>query len=168
VLYRTWARPTLEVHGIPGGYMGEGAKTVIPAQAAAKISLRLVPAQSAEEVFRLYRDYVLSLVPPGIELEVRLLSGGDPVVVRTDNDFVRQAAAAMQEVFGRETVYVRGGGSIPIVADFERVLGLPSLLMGFGLPDDNLHAPNEKFSIANFHRGIESLIGWFERIGEKA
>jgi acetylornithine deacetylase/succinyl-diaminopimelate desuccinylase-like protein len=165
VLYRTWARPTLEVHGLPGGYMGEGAKTVIPALAAAKISMRLVPAQQPDAVFNLYRAYVESLVPPGIQLEVRLLSGAEPIVVRTDNDFVRAAAAALEEVFGRDTVYTRGGGSIPIVADFDRVLGLPSILMGFGLPDDNLHAPNEKFCIANYYAGIESIVRWFEKIG---
>jgi acetylornithine deacetylase/succinyl-diaminopimelate desuccinylase-like protein len=165
VLYRLSARPTLEVHGIPGGYMGDGAKTVIPAQATAKISMRLVPAQRPDEVFEQYRSYVQSLTPAGIELEVKELSGADPVVVPTDNQFVRCAAAALQEVFGRQTVYIRGGGSIPIVADFAHALGLPSLLMGFGLPDDNLHAPNEKFKLANYYRGIESVIRWFELLG---
>lgn len=165
VLERTWARPTLDVHGIRGGFTGEGAKTVIPAKAVAKVSLRLVPDMTPGESFQQYKSYVESICPAGVELEVRLIHAGDPIVVSTDNRFVRLATEAMHAVFGKETVFVRGGGSIPIVGDFVRHLKTPTVLMGFGLPDDNLHAPNEKFHLANFHRGIESLIRFMESIG---
>ena len=158
VLERTWARPTLDVHGIAGGFTGAGAKTVIPARAVAKVSLRLVPEMSTAESFAQYKAFVESICPKGITVEVRLIHAGEPVVVSTDNTYVRAATSAMHMVFGKETVFVRGGGSVPIVGDFIRELGTPSLLMGFGLPDDNLHAPNEKFHLANFHRGIESIV----------
>ena len=162
---RTWVRPTMDVHGMPGGFIGAGAKTVIPAKATAKISFRLVPDQDPEEAFAQYKGYVESLTPKGIELRVRLIHSGDPIVVRTDNPYIKAATRAMQQVFGKETVFIRSGGSIPIVGDFERHLKIPTVMMGFGLPDDNLHAPNEKFHIANFHRGIESIILFFEELG---
>jgi len=158
VMERTWSRPTLEVHGMPGGFIGAGAKTVIPAKALAKISMRLVPDMTPAETFALYKSYVESICPKGITLEVRLIHSGDPIVISTDNPFVRAATEAMHQVFAKETVFVRGGGSIPIVGDFIRELKIPTILMGFGLPDDNLHAPNEKFHLPNFHRGIESII----------
>jgi acetylornithine deacetylase/succinyl-diaminopimelate desuccinylase-like protein len=164
-LERTWARPTLDVHGMPGGFIGAGAKTVIPAKAVAKVSMRLVPDMTPAESFALYREYVLSICPKGILLEVRLIHSGDPIVVSTDNVYVKAATVAMREVFGKETVFVRGGGSIPIVGDFVRELKTPTVMMGFGLPDDNLHAPNEKFHLANFYRGIESIIRFFEGVG---
>ena len=158
VLERTWARPTMDVHGMPGGFIGAGAKTVIPAKATAKISFRLVPDMNPQEVFAQYKSYVESLQPKGIELRVRLIHSGDPIVVKTDNPYIQAATRALRQVFGKETVFIRSGGSIPIVGDFERHLKIPTVMMGFGLPDDNLHAPNEKFHIANFHRGIESII----------
>ena len=166
VLERTWARPTLDVHGIAGGFTGAGAKTVIPARAVAKVSMRLVPDQTPAESFAQFKAYVESIRPAGITLEVRLIHAGDPVVVSTDNPYVRAATEALHEVFARETVFVRGGGSVPIVGDFIRELGTPTLLMGFGLPDDNLHAPNEKFHLANFHRGIESIVRFLTRVGK--
>ena len=162
---RTWVRPTLEVHGMPGGFIGAGAKTVIPAKATAKISFRLVPDMHPQEVFAQHKSYVESLRPKGVELRVRLIHSGDPIVVRTDNPYIQAATHAMYQVFGKETVFIRSGGSIPIVGDFERHLKIPTVMMGFGLPDDNLHAPNEKFHIANFHRGIESIILFFEELG---
>ena len=165
VLYRTWARPTLEVHGMPGGFVGTGAKTVIPARASAKVSMRLVPDQRPEEIFKIYSDYVKKLTPAGIQLSIKSWSLADPIVVRTDNHFVRASAEAMREVFGKDTVFIRSGGSIPVVADFEKVLKIPSVMMGFGLPDDNLHAPNEKFHIPNFYSGIESIILWLQKLG---
>ena len=165
-LERTWARPALDVHGMAGGFIGAGAKTVIPAKAVAKVSLRLVPDMTPAESFAQYKTYVEAVCPKGILLEVRLIHSGDPIVVSTDNAFVRAATAAMREVFGKETVFVRGGGSIPIVGDFVRELKTPTVLMGFGLPDDNLHAPNEKFHLANFHRGIESIIRFFGEVGK--
>lgn len=165
VLERLWARPTLEIHGMPGGFVGAGAKTVIPAKALAKVSMRLVPDMEPQATFELYKRFVESLCPQGITLDVRLIHSGDPIVIGVDNRFVRAATEAMREVFGKPTVFVRSGGSIPIVGDFERSLKIPTVMMGFGLPDDNLHAPNEKFHIANFHRGIESLIFFFESFG---
>jgi acetylornithine deacetylase/succinyl-diaminopimelate desuccinylase-like protein len=165
VLERTWARPTLDVHGMPGGFTGAGAKTVIPARATAKVSMRLVPAMTPKKAFAQYKAFVESLTPKGVTVEVRMIHSGDAIVVGTDNAYVKAAKDAMREVFGKETVFVRGGGSIPIVGDIERHLKIPAVMMGFGLPDDNLHAPNEKFYIANFYRGIESVIRMFELLG---
>jgi acetylornithine deacetylase/succinyl-diaminopimelate desuccinylase-like protein len=165
VLERTWARPTLDVHGMPGGFIGAGAKTVIPAKAVAKVSMRLVPDMTPQESFAQYKSYVESIKPKGIELDVRLIHSGDAIVIGTDNPYIEAATRAMREVWGKDTVFVRGGGSIPIVGDFERHLKIPTVMMGFGLPDDQLHAPNEKFHIANFYRGIESIIVFFEDLG---
>src|ERR1700677_303982 len=165
VLERTWARPTLEVHGIPGGFIGAGAKTVIPAKALAKVSMRLVPDMTPAKAFALYKNYVEKIVPVGVEVEVRLIHSGDPCLIPVDNPYIRAATRALQEVWGKETVFIRSGGSIPIVGDFARHLGLPSVMMGFGLPDDNIHAPNEKFHIRNFELGIESLIRFLEEAG---
>jgi len=165
VLERTWARPTLDVHGMPGGFIGAGAKTVIPARAVAKVSMRLVPDMTPAESFGQYKAYVESICPKGIVLEVRLIHAGDAIVVSTDNAYVQAATDAMREVFGKETVFVRGGGSIPIVGDFVRELKTPTVMMGFGLPDDNLHAPNEKFHLANFYRGIESIVRFLGGLG---
>ena len=158
VAERTWARPTLDVHGMPGGFTGAGAKTVIPA----KISMRLVPNQNPDEIFKRFSNYVKSITPRGIQINIRQISGADPMLIRTDNHYVQAAKDAMKEVFGKDTVFIRSGGSIPVVADFEKHLGIPSVMMGFGLPDDNLHAPNEKFHIPNFYRGIESIIRFFQ------
>src|ERR1700733_8577371 len=165
VLERTWARPTLDVRGMPGGFTGAGAKTVIPARATAKVSMRLVPAMTPKKAFTQYKAFVESLTPKGVTVEVRMIHSGDAIVVGTDNPYVTAAKDAMRGVFGKETGFVRGGGSIPIVGDIERHLKIPAVMMGFGLPDDNLHAPNEKFHIANFYRGIESVIRMFELLG---
>ncbi len=165
VLYRTWARPTLEVHGMPGGFVASGAKTVIPARASAKVSMRLVPNQDPDDILKRYLAYVKKLTPKGIELNIKVYSKGPACVVSTDNRFIKAATDAMRDVFKKETVFIRSGGSIPIVTDFQDVMKLPSVMMGFGLPDDNLHAPNEKFHIPNFYRGIESIIRFFEKLG---
>jgi acetylornithine deacetylase/succinyl-diaminopimelate desuccinylase-like protein len=165
VLERTWVRPTMDVHGMPGGFIGAGAKTVIPARATAKISFRLVPDQNPREAFAQYKSFVESMQLKGVDLRARLINSGDPIVMRTDNPYIRAATRAMHQVFEKETVFIRSGGSIPIVGDFERHLKIPTVMMGFGLPDDNLHAPNEKFHIANFHRGIESIIRFFAELG---
>ena len=165
VLYRTWARPTLEVHGMPGGFVAAGAKTVIPARAAAKVSMRLVPSQDPDDILAKYAKYVKKLTPKGIETRITVHSKGPACVVGTDNRFIKAATEALHEVFKKETVFIRSGGSIPIVTDFQDVLKIPSVMMGFGLPDDNLHAPNEKFHIPNFYRGIESIILFFEKLG---
>ena len=167
VLYRTWARPTLEVHGMPGGFTAPGAKTVIPAKALAKVSMRLVPNQYPDDIFKRYSNFVKKLTPKGIRTNIKVLSKGPACVVSTDNKFVTASTEAMHEVFKKDTVFIRSGGSIPIVTDFQDVLKIPSVMMGFGLPDDNLHAPNEKFHIPNFHRGIESICLFFEKLGEE-
>ena len=164
VMERTWARPTLEVHGMPGGFIGAGAKTVIPAKAVAKVSMRLVPNMTPQKSFERFEEFVQTLAPRGISLQVRLIHSGDAIVVSTDNPYVQAATDAMYEVFGKKTVFVRSGGSIPIVGDFERHLKIPTLMMGFGLPDDNLHAPNEKFHLQNFHDGIQSIIRFFQNV----
>ncbi|MBV9574199.1 MAG: dipeptidase [Acidobacteriales bacterium] len=164
VLYRTWARPTLEVHGMPGGFTAAGAKTVIPAKACAKVSMRLVPNQDPDDIFKKYKNYVKKLTPAGIQTSIKLWSSGPACVVGTDNRYIKAATEAMREVFKKDTVFIRSGGSIPVVADFQNVLKTPSVMMGFGLPDDNLHAPNEKFHIPNFYRGIESICLFFEKL----
>jgi len=166
VLYRTWARPTLEVHGMPGGFTAPGAKTVIPARASAKVSMRLVPNQNPDDILKKYTDFVKKLTPKGIQLNIKVHSKGPACVVNTDNKYARASVEAMHEVFGKDTVYIRSGGSIPIVTQFDKDLKIPSIMMGMGLPDDNLHAPNEKFHIPNFYRGIESIIRFFQILGE--
>lgn len=164
VLERTWARPTLDVHGIPGGFTDAGTKTVIPAEASAKISMRIVPNQTPERIYELFRQRVLALGSPGIELEVVLHSSGRPVVVSSESRWLAAARKALHATFGREAVLGRSGGSIPIVALFGDALGLETVLMGWGLPDDNLHAPNEKFSLDNLHAGTDATIRFWEII----
>jgi acetylornithine deacetylase/succinyl-diaminopimelate desuccinylase-like protein len=165
VLERIWARPTLDVHGMPGGFIGAGAKTVIPAKATAKVSMRLVPGMTPAKSFALYKSYVEKIAPSSVDVDVRLIHSGDPCLVPVDNPYMRAATRALREVWGKDTVFIRSGGSIPIVGDFARHLGLPSVMMGFGLPDDNLHAPNEKFHLKNFELGIQSILRFFEEAG---
>jgi acetylornithine deacetylase/succinyl-diaminopimelate desuccinylase-like protein len=166
VLERVWARPTLEVHGIRGGFTGEGAKTVIPAVATAKVSMRLVPDMNPKETIRQYTAYVKKLTPKGVRTTVRVLSSAPASVVSTESRWIAAAANALEQVFGKKTVYMRSGGSIPIVGVFLKHVGMPSVLMGFGLPDDNLHAPNEKFHLPNFYRGIETVARYFVLLGQ--
>lgn len=165
---RVWARPTLEVHGIRGGFTAEGAKTVIPARAVAKLSTRLVadqrPAEAAEQI----KAAVKAACPRGVTAEFKVLHAGAPSLTNPDNYYIHAAAEAMKQVFGKDTVYIRSGGSIPIVGVFDESLGIPSVMVGFGLPDDNLHAPNEKFHLPNFFRGIESIARYLELLGQPA
>ncbi|MDR7484347.1 MAG: dipeptidase [Armatimonadota bacterium] len=165
VLDRRWARPTLDVHGIAGGFTGEGMKTVIPSRAVAKVSMRLVPDQRPDRIFKQLTRFVQRIAPPGVRVEVRHLASAPPVVVSPDAAPVRAAARALEATYGRPPVYVRSGGSVPVVAGFAQVLQTPTVLMGFGLPDDNLHAPNEKFALANFDRGIETVIRFLHLLG---
>jgi acetylornithine deacetylase/succinyl-diaminopimelate desuccinylase-like protein len=166
LLERLWARPTLEVHGIRGGFTGEGAKTVIPARAVAKISTRLVADQRPDEAAAQLKEAVRQACPKGVTAELKIIHSAAPSLVNPDNPFIRAAADAMREVFGKDTVYIRSGGSIPIVGLFDQYLGIPSVMMGFGLPDDNLHAPNEKFHLPNFYRGIEAVAHYLEKLGQ--
>lgn len=165
VLERVWARPTLEVHGIAGGFTAAGAKTVIPATATAKVSMRLVPKQNAEKVVAAFKKFAADNAPAGIQIEVRVLSAGEAIMVNPDHPAIDVAARAFRDVLGRETVFVRSGGSIPIVGDFARHLHIPTILMGFGLPDDGLHSPNEKYKLSNYYAGIVTIAHFFEQYG---
>ncbi len=165
VLERVWSRPTFEVHGIAGGFTAAGAKTVIPAKATAKVSFRLVPRQDPDEVVAAFREWVERNTPKGIRTEVRVLSASPGLVVNPDHPAIRVAAQAFGEIFGKDTVFIRSGGSIPIVGDFANHLGIPTILMGFGLPDDGLHSPNEKYHIGNYYKGIMTVAHFLERYG---
>jgi acetylornithine deacetylase/succinyl-diaminopimelate desuccinylase-like protein len=156
-LERTGIRPTFEVNGIWGGYTGEGAKTVLPSKAFAKFSMRLVPNQQSEKITKLFADYFTSIAPKSVKVVVKPHHGGEPVVTPTDSVAYKAASKAMEETFGKKPVPTRGGGSIPIVALFEKELGLKSVLMGFGLDSDLIHSPNEHYGIFNFLKGIETI-----------
>jgi acetylornithine deacetylase/succinyl-diaminopimelate desuccinylase-like protein len=156
-LERTGIRPTLEVNGIWGGYTGEGAKTVLPSKAYAKISMRLVPHQVSTEISDLFARHFEALAPASVQVKVTAHHGGEPVVTPTDSPAYQAAAKAIRTTFGKEPIPTRGGGSIPIIALFERVLGLKTVLLGFGLDNDNIHSPNEKYDVANFYKGIETI-----------
>jgi acetylornithine deacetylase/succinyl-diaminopimelate desuccinylase-like protein len=168
VLERVWSRPTFEVHGIAGGFTGAGAKTVIPAKATAKVSIRLVPRQSPEKVVTAFKDWVSRNTPKGIRTEVKVLSASPGLVVNPDHRAIDVAAKAFGDVLGRPTVFTRSGGSIPIVGDFANHLGIPTILMGFGLPDDGLHSPNEKYKIENYYLGIKTVAHFLEQYGASA
>jgi acetylornithine deacetylase/succinyl-diaminopimelate desuccinylase-like protein len=165
VLARVWARPTFEVHGIAGGFTAAGAKTVIPAVATAKVSLRLVPDQDPDKVVESVKAWVAANTPKGIQTSVRILSASPGLSVDPQHKAVDIAAQAFGEVFDRATVFTRSGGSIPVVGDFAKHLGIPTVLMGFGLPDDGLHSPNEKFKLENFYLGIRTVCRFFELYG---
>jgi acetylornithine deacetylase/succinyl-diaminopimelate desuccinylase-like protein len=160
-LERTGIRPTLEVNGMWGGYIGEGAKTVLPSKAFAKISMRLVPNQKSEEITRLFSDHFKRIAPPYVKVEVRPHHGGEAYVTDTQGKAYQAAAAAMEATFGKRPIPTRGGGSIPIVALFEKELGLKSVLMGFGLDSDALHSPNEHYGVFNYFKGIETIPQFF-------
>ncbi|UYQ93419.1 dipeptidase [Chitinophaga horti] len=157
VFERTGTRPTLEVNGIWGGYTGEGAKTVLPSKAYAKISMRLVPNQDNHKISDLFKAHFEKIAPNNVKVKVTPHHGGNPYVTPTDHVAFKAANKAYAATFGKEPIPVRGGGSIPIVALFEKELGLKTVLMGFGLDSDNLHSPNEKFDLANFYKGIETI-----------
>jgi acetylornithine deacetylase/succinyl-diaminopimelate desuccinylase-like protein len=154
---RTGIRPTLEVNGIWGGYTGEGAKTVLPSKAFAKISMRLVPNQDWQQISDLFKSHFEKIAPKSVKVKVTAHHGGSPYVTPTDHVAFKAASKAISTTFGKEPIPVRGGGSIPIVALFEKVLGLKTVLMGFGLDSDNLHSPNEKYGLENFYKGIETI-----------
>ncbi len=166
VLERVWARPTLEVHGIAGGFTGPGAKTVIPAKATAKVSMRMVPNQDPNKIVAAYKQFIKDNTPAGIKTEVRILSAGPAIMVNPDHPAIHTAAKVFSEMLGRPTVFIRSGGSIPIVGDFAKFLGIPTVMMGFGLPDDGLHSPNEKYKIENYYTGIMTIAQFFEEYGQ--
>lgn len=162
VYEKTSVRPTLDVNGIWGGYIGEGAKTVLPSKASAKISMRLVPNQASEKISKLFEDHFKSIAPDSVKVKVTPHHGGEPVVVPVDMVEYQAASKAYEMSFGKMPIPVRSGGSIPIVALFEDVLGLKSIMMGFGLDSDAIHSPNESFGVFNFLKGIETIPLFFE------
>ncbi|HTP81174.1 MAG TPA: dipeptidase [Bacteroidota bacterium] len=163
-LERLWARPTLECNGIWGGYTGEGAKTVLPAKAFAKISMRLVPDQSYARAAKLFERHIRSIAPKSVRVDVRTLHGAEPAITPIDSPGVRAAVAALEKGFGKKPLYQREGGSIPIVIDFKRILGLDSVLLGFGLPDENSHAPDEFINLDNFFGGIRTAAHFYDEL----
>jgi acetylornithine deacetylase/succinyl-diaminopimelate desuccinylase-like protein len=164
-LERTWARPTFEVNGLLSGFTGEGAKTVLPAVSMAKVSMRLVPNQDPNRIAGLFQKYVEDITPKTVELKVTRMHGGKPWMTSYDNRFVQAAARAIEKGFGRTPIFTREGGSIPVVSTFQEELGLPSVLFGVGLPDENAHAPNEKLDLGNFHNGIIASAVLYEEMG---
>ncbi|HEY0513174.1 MAG TPA: dipeptidase [Thermoanaerobaculia bacterium] len=163
---RASARPTCDVNGVFGGYMGKGAKTVLPSWGGAKVSMRLVPDQKPRKIGELFTSYVRSIAPPGTAVEVTYLHDAEPVVVEVKGPIVDAALDTMQEIWGARPVRIREGGSIPIVSTFESVLKCPVLLLGFGLNDDGLHSPNEKFNISHYYNGIRSVARLLDRLGD--
>ena len=166
-LERTWARPTFEVNGLLSGFTGEGAKTVLPAVAMAKVSMRLVPNQDPNKIADLFQKYVESIAPKTVELKITRMHGGKPWMTSYANPFVQAAGRAIEKGFGRAPIFTREGGSIPVVSTFQEELGLPSVLFGVGLPDENAHAPNEKLDLSNFHNGIIASAFLYEEIGTR-
>jgi acetylornithine deacetylase/succinyl-diaminopimelate desuccinylase-like protein len=165
---RTGIRPTLDVNGIWGGYTGEGAKTVLPSKAYAKISMRLVPSQTSQEITQLFQDHFEKIAPKSVKVKVTPHHGGEAAVTPTDSPAYKAASRAMEKTFGKEPVPTRGGGSIPIVALFEEVLGLKTVLLGFGLDSDAIHSPNEKYGLFNFYKGIETIPYFYEYFAEES
>ena len=166
VLERVWGRPTLEVNGILAGFTGEGAKTVIPAVAMAKISMRLVPDQRPDRIASLFEAHVRKITPKTVELTVTKMHGGKPWITEYDNPFVQAAGRAIEQGFGKTPVFCREGGSIPVVSTFQEELGVPAVLFGVGLPDENAHAPNERLDLGNFHNGIVASAVLYEEIAK--
>ncbi|MHA8109497.1 dipeptidase [Aquirufa sp. A-Brett2-W8] len=165
-LERASIRPTLDVNGIWGGYTGEGAKTVLPSKAQAKISMRLVPNQSSEEITRLFTAHFISIAPKGVKVKVTAHHGGEAYLMPTDSVAFQAASDALTTTFGKVPVPTRGGGSIPIVALFEKELGIKSILMGFGLDSDAIHSPNEHYGLFNFYKGIETIPHFYQKFAD--
>ena len=166
VLEQTSIRPTLEVNGIWGGYIGEGAKTVLPSKAFAKISMRLVPNQKSDTITALFKKHFEGIAPAGVKVEVRPHHGGEAAVTPSDTAEYKAAAMAMKTSYGKDPIPVRGGGSIPIVALFEKVLNVKTVLMGFGLDSDDIHSPNEHYGLYNFYKGIETIPYFYKYYAE--
>jgi acetylornithine deacetylase/succinyl-diaminopimelate desuccinylase-like protein len=163
-LERLWARPTLECNGIWGGFTGEGAKTVLPSKASAKISMRLVPDQKASKAAKLFEKHIKKIAPKSVTVSVRYIHGGEPAITPIDSPGVMAAVAALEKGFGKKPLYQREGGSIPIVVQFKQLLGLDTVLLGFGLPDENAHAPDEFINLNNFFGGIRTSLHFFNEL----
>jgi acetylornithine deacetylase/succinyl-diaminopimelate desuccinylase-like protein len=158
----------MEVHGIAGGFTGAGSKTVIPSKAVAKVSFRLVPNQDPGKILKSFGDFLQSSAPAGVRIQLRVLGAAPAVLVDPDHPAIRIAAQAFSDMLGKPTVLTRNGGSIPVVGDFATHLGIPTILMGFGLPDDGLHSPNEKYRLTNYYTGIMTIAHFFEQYGAQA
>jgi acetylornithine deacetylase/succinyl-diaminopimelate desuccinylase-like protein len=167
-LERTWARPTFEVNGLLSGFTGEGAKTVLPAVAMAKVSMRLVPNQEPDKIASLFETHLRHVAPKTVDLKITRMHGGKPWMTSYDNPYVQAAGRAIEKGFGQKPVFTREGGSIPVVSTFQEELGLPSVLFGVGLPDENAHAPNEKLDVGNFHNGIIASAILYDEIARTA
>ncbi|MBI2619702.1 MAG: dipeptidase [Ignavibacteriales bacterium] len=163
-LERLWARPTLECNGIWGGYIEEGAKTVLPSKGFAKISMRIVPDQDSQKVARLFEKHLQKIAPKTVDVKVRALHGGEPAITPIESPGVQAAVAALEKGFGKKPLYQREGGSIPIVVQFKKILGLDTVLLGFGLPDENAHAPDEHINLDNFFGGIRTSVHFYEEL----
>ncbi|MGA2021531.1 MAG: M20/M25/M40 family metallo-hydrolase, partial [Candidatus Sulfotelmatobacter sp.] len=157
---RTTIRPALTVNGMAGGHQGRGAKSIIPAQALAKLSFRLVPDQDPKKIARLFHEHLKRITPPAVRSSLRIFSAIEPALVDRNHPAVRAAAVAYQRGFGASPVFLRSGGSIPVVNTFQKILGIPAVLMGFGLPEDHIHSPNENFHLPNFYNAIATSI-WY-------
>jgi acetylornithine deacetylase/succinyl-diaminopimelate desuccinylase-like protein len=166
IVERIGVRPTLDVNGIIGGYTGPGRKTVLPSRVHAKISMRLVPDQDPDEIARLFENYVKEIAPPSVKVDVTICSASVPTISELNSPAMSAAADAYQSVFGRKPVYLREGGSIPVVGQFQDILNLESVMMGFGLPSDRIHSPNERFYLPNYYKGIETSIHFLKRYRE--
>ena len=167
-LERVWARPTFEVNGLLSGFTGDGAKTVIPAVAMAKVSMRLVPNQQPEKIAELFEAYLKQVMSKSVSFELTRMHGGKPWMTSFDNQYVQAAGRAIERGFGKAPVFNREGGSIPVVATFQEELGLPCVLFGVGLPDENAHAPDEKIDLGNFHNGVIASAALYDEIGRLA
>lgn len=165
---RLGARPTLDVHGIVGGYMGPGGKTVLPSHAHAKISMRLVPDQDPQEIARLFTEYVQQIAPPTVTVDVTIRGGAPASITDLNMPAMQAAQEALTAAFNAAPVLMREGGSIPVVGEFQSILGMETILMGFGLPDDQIHSPNERFYLPNFYRGIEASIYFLQALGRSS
>jgi acetylornithine deacetylase/succinyl-diaminopimelate desuccinylase-like protein len=163
-LERKWARPTFELNGLVSGYTGEGAKTVLPSLAQAKLSMRLVPDQDPSKVSNLVADFLRSVAPASVEVDIQVLHGASPVLVPRQGRGVRAAATATARAFGKEPVFIREGGSIPVVNTFREELGVDSVILGLGLPDDDAHGPNEKLLIEDYYRGMVLMGAMLEEL----
>jgi acetylornithine deacetylase/succinyl-diaminopimelate desuccinylase-like protein len=167
-LERIWARPTLDCNGIWGGFTGEGAKTVLPSKACAKISMRLVPNQEPEKIEKLFTAYIKKIAPKSVKISVKGLHHGKPAITPIDSKWVKAAFEAMKQAFGKEPVFIREGGSIPIVVTFQEILKAPAVLLGFGLPDENAHSPDENMNLDNFYKGIKTSSIFYNELANLA
>jgi acetylornithine deacetylase/succinyl-diaminopimelate desuccinylase-like protein len=166
-LERIWIRPTVEINGLLSGYTGEGSKTVLPAHAMAKVSCRLVPDQDPDRIAELLQKHIRNVAPDSVRIEIDVLHGGKPWRAKTEGPLYDAASAALEKAFGKKTVFAGEGGSIPIVPEFEKVLGAPALLMGFGLPGENAHAPDEWMSVENFEKGTHAAAALLQEVAER-